>query len=113
MNNLDCAVATLVLHREARQWDDQAVATDLLRQLGVDPVGEAKNARPDPKLVTEEDVARAEAELAAAKDKVEAARAHLEEQKAAAGEPEDAAKSDAPAPFTMSGPLHGDNHKPE
>lgn len=40
MNNLECVVAVLEKHREARQWADLAVAGDLLTQLGVDPAAD-------------------------------------------------------------------------
>lgn len=38
--NLECAMAVLAQHREARNWTDAAVAVDLLAQLGLDPAGE-------------------------------------------------------------------------
>lgn len=41
MTNLECAVAVLAQHREARKWTDTAVAVDLLAQFGLDPAGEA------------------------------------------------------------------------
>lgn len=46
MNNLECAIAVLAKHREARQWADDVVAADLVAQLGLDPQGNAKNAIP-------------------------------------------------------------------
>jgi hypothetical protein len=44
MNNYEATVAILRSQREARAWTDEAVASDLLTQLGVDPAGEAKKA---------------------------------------------------------------------
>ena len=40
MNNLDCALAVLAKHREARRWTDEVVAADLLSQLQIEPSGE-------------------------------------------------------------------------
>ncbi len=48
MTNLECTVAVLAKHREARQWTDEAVAAELVAQLGLDPAGDAKNATPGP-----------------------------------------------------------------
>jgi hypothetical protein len=55
----------LVSHREARRWTDEAVALDLLAQLGLDAAGEAKNAAVvgDTSLVTEAVVAPEAASL--------------------------------------------------
>ena len=39
MTHFETAVAVLAAHREARQWDDAAVARDLLARLGIDPNG--------------------------------------------------------------------------
>lgn len=44
MTNLECAVAVLTKHREARQWTDEAVAADLLAQLGLDAAAEVTDA---------------------------------------------------------------------
>lgn len=83
MNNYDCAVAVLVAHREARQWTDEAVARDLLAQLDVDPVGEAKNAKPVVAAdISEDEVLAHEAAAKEAVDKAKAAREALEAQKA-------------------------------
>lgn len=43
VTNLECTVAVLEKHREARGWTDQEVAADLLAQLGLDADGPAKN----------------------------------------------------------------------
>jgi hypothetical protein len=78
MNNMECIVAVLASHREARAWNDEAVAMDLVAQLGLDPVGDAKNARPVvPVGITEEEVAAHEAAAQLALDKAKAARAEL------------------------------------
>ena len=37
MTNLECAIAVLATHREARRWTDEAVAADLMVQLKLDP----------------------------------------------------------------------------
>jgi sulfur carrier protein ThiS len=80
--NLECAVIVLAKHREARAWADLTVAQDLLTQLGLDPEGVAENAivPADPALVTEDQVAAAEAAAKEATDKAEAARAALDGQ---------------------------------
>ena len=67
MTNLECAIAVLAKQREARRWTDEAVALDLLAQLGLDVAGEAKNAAPviDPALI-EAEVVAAEAAIPAA-----------------------------------------------
>jgi hypothetical protein len=86
VTNLECALNVLAMHREARGWSDEAVATDLLTQLSLDPAGTAKNATtpaPDPAVVTEADVAVAETAAGVATDKAEAARASLHAQTAA------------------------------
>jgi hypothetical protein len=44
MTNYEAVVAILRGQREARQWTDEAVATDLCNQLGLDPGGEATKA---------------------------------------------------------------------
>lgn len=46
MTNLECVMAVLESHREARRWNDETVAIDILAQLGVDDVGQAPNAAP-------------------------------------------------------------------
>jgi hypothetical protein len=63
MKILDCVIATLLRHREARHWSDAAVAADLVGQLGLDPGGEAANPTSvvDPSLVTDDQVVAAEA----------------------------------------------------
>lgn len=78
MNNLECTLAILAAHREGRAWTDEAVAPDLLNQLGLDPAGEAKNARPivDP---DETMVAEAEAEAKDATEKADKADAVAKE----------------------------------
>lgn len=92
MDNLECAMAVLAAHREARQWDDRAVAMDMLAQLGMKPDGEAKNAvAPVPPGITEDEVLAHEAAAKEATDKAAAARAELN----ARLEAEDKAKADA------------------
>lgn len=81
MNNHDCAVAVLEAHREARRWTDDAVAADLLAQLGLDPSAEAKNAvLPAAPGITEDEVVALEAAAKEALDKAHAARAELHGQ---------------------------------
>jgi hypothetical protein len=84
MNNLEAVIATLFRHREARGWTDEAVAADVLAQLGLDPAGEATHATPavDPNLITEDEVVAAETAAQEAVDKAKAARAALEAQTA-------------------------------
>lgn len=86
MTNLECVIAVLASHREARRWTDEAVAHDLLAQLGLDAAGEAKNAAPviDPSLITEAEVVAAEAAAKEAADKARAARDALDAQAEAA-----------------------------
>jgi hypothetical protein len=82
MTNLECVVHALAKHREARRWDDMAVADDLLAQLGLDPAGDAVHAAPlvDPALVTEEQVVAAETTAHEATEKAANARAALDAQ---------------------------------
>lgn len=82
MNNIDCIIAVLRSHREARAWTDEAVALDLLAQLGLDFDGDAKNARPaaDPSLMTEEEVQAHETAAKQAADKAKEAREKLTAQ---------------------------------
>ena len=92
MNNMECVVAVLVAHREARHWTDEAVAMDLVAQLGIDPVGEAKNAKPVVASgITEDEVMAHEAAAKEAVAKATAAREALNAQ----AEEEDKAKVDA------------------
>jgi hypothetical protein len=96
MNNRECVVNVLASHREARQWTDEAVADDLLRQLDLDPEGEAKNAAPvvDPGI--SEDEVRAHEEAAKqATDKARAAREAFDAQRE--GREGDKAKAEADA----------------
>jgi hypothetical protein len=76
MNNMECVVGTLARHREARMWSDDAVAADLLAQLGLKPDAEAKNAiePPDPDVMAEHEVAAFELAAKEASDKATAAR---------------------------------------
>jgi hypothetical protein len=48
MTNFERTVAVLAAHREARQWDDAAVARDLLGRLEVDPNGGGDPVVPAP-----------------------------------------------------------------
>lgn len=95
MTNQECIIAILASHREARGWTDEAVALDLIAQLGLDADGEAKHAAPpvDPTLITEDEVLAAETAAQEAADKAKAARATLAGQTAA----EATAKADAAA----------------
>lgn len=82
MNNHDCIVAVLVAHREARHWTDEEVAHDLVAQLGLDPVGDAANAKPVIMPgITEDEVVAHETAAQQAVDKARAAREALEAQK--------------------------------
>lgn len=97
MTNLECAIAVLMSHREARGWTDEAVALDLLGQLGVEAAGEAVHATPvvDPSLVTEAEVVAAEATAQEAVDKATSARAALIAQTAAGARRADVAADEA------------------
>lgn len=83
MTNLEAVVAALASHREARAWDDTAVARDILGQLGMDEGGNAAKARPlvDPGI-SEDEVLQAEAVAKQAAEKAKAARDALDAQKA-------------------------------
>ena len=86
--NLECVIAVLAGHREARQWTDEAVAADLVAQLGLDPAGEAKNAKPVVMPgITEDEVVAHETAAKEAADKAKAARDALNAQKAEAAKP--------------------------
>lgn len=91
MNNHECVIRVLTSHREARGWTDEAVCSDLLAQLGLDPADEAKNAAPavDPGI-SEDEVRSLEAVAKEATDKAEAARAAFNAQQA---DPEAEAKA--------------------
>jgi len=82
ITDLECAIAVLAVHREARNWTDEAVAADLLTQLGLDARAEAANARPvvDPNMVTEDQVTAFEAAAKEAADRAKAARDQLTAQ---------------------------------
>ena len=82
ITNTEATVAVLEKHREARAWSDSAVATDLLKQLGLDPKGEAKHAAPviNPDQVTVDEVTAAEDAAKKATDKAKALRAALTAQ---------------------------------
>jgi hypothetical protein len=97
MNNRECVLAVLTKHREARAWDDGAVADDLLMQLDIDPTAEAKNAtkvRADTDALAAE-IAAAEVAAKEADDKVAALRSQLDAVLKAAGPPPDMAAADA------------------
>jgi hypothetical protein len=81
MNNRQCVVNLLLAHRQAMRWTDEAVADDVLRQLDLDPEGEAKNATPVfAGGITEDEVVAHETAAQAAVDKATAARAQLKRQ---------------------------------
>lgn len=82
MTNLECVIAVLASHREARRWADEAVALDLLAQLGLDAAGDAAHAAPvvDPSLVTEDEVVAAETEARQALETAQAKRQALNAQ---------------------------------
>jgi hypothetical protein len=91
MNNLECAFAVLESHRTASQsggsgWEPKAVAADLVVQLGLDPTGEAKNAKAVPHPL-EAEVVAAEAEAKAAYEKWQGLRKNLEADKPAPAPP--------------------------
>lgn len=44
MTNLECVIAILANHREARRWADEAVALDVLTGLGLDGASETTHA---------------------------------------------------------------------
>jgi hypothetical protein len=92
MTNLQAITAILAAHREARRWTDDAVAADLVAQLGLDPAADAKNAAPviQPGITEAEVVAHEHAAMDAV-DKAMGARAALTIQA------EVAAKADADA----------------
>lgn len=48
MTNLECVVATLEAHREARQWADHAVALAVLARLGLSAEDEVGVPAPVP-----------------------------------------------------------------
>jgi hypothetical protein len=81
MTNLQAVIAILAAHREGRKWTDEAVAADLVAQLGLDPAGDAKNAAPviDPGITEAEVVAHEQAAQDAV-DKAVAARNTLNAQ---------------------------------
>jgi hypothetical protein len=93
MTNLEAVIAVLVTHREARRWTDQAVAIDLLAQLGLEVGGDAAHATPlvDPGI-TEDEVVAAEKVAQEAFDKAKAARAALDAAKAKTNPGADQAK---------------------
>lgn len=83
MTNLECVIAALAAHREARQWDDAVVAADLVAQLGLNPDGNAAKAKPhNMPGITEAEVVAHEAAAKEAALKAEAARAALKAQSA-------------------------------
>src|SRR3954464_7559491 len=81
--NRECVVAALAGHRQAGPWTDEAVADDLVAQLGLRPDAEAKNAKPivDPNALSEDEVIAAEAQAKEASDKAKAARATFDAQR--------------------------------
>lgn len=98
MNNLDCVMNAIEAHRIGGQWTNEAVARDILGQLGLDTNAEAKNAAPplpDPNIVTEDEVAQAELAAKQAQDKADEARAKLAAQQAEAAADDEAAKKAA------------------
>lgn len=58
MTNLELVISILAKHREARAWTDEAVAADMLAQLGVDPAGivQMTEAEPVPDLPPDQQV---------------------------------------------------------
>lgn len=95
VTNMEATVAVLAAHREARMWNDEAVATDLVAQLGLDPAGTAAHAKPVVMPgITEDEVLAHEAAAKEAVAKAKAARDTLNAQKA-----EGEAAAAALAPF--------------
>jgi hypothetical protein len=105
MNNLEATVAVLAAHREARQWTDEAVAADLVAQLGLKPDGEAKNAKPVvPPGITEAEVVAHETAAKEATAKAKAAREALDAQTTEAKKADPAnslAQTGAPTPVEL------------
>ncbi len=92
MTNMECAIAVLAAHREARAWTDEAVATELLWQLGLTPDGVAANVAPPSDLAVAEaadaaavaeEQARFEADAKADADRIAEIRATQAAQVAA------------------------------
>ena len=122
MTNLEAVIAILAAHREARKWTDEAVAHDLLGQLGLDAAGKAANATPAVKPgITEAEVVAHEVAAKEAVDKAQAwrhalntqaqeedkvrAAAAAEQAKAAEAARQAALKAIPPAPAGVPQPL--------
>lgn len=75
MTNLEAAIDVLCRHRAGRQWTDEAVAADLLAQLGIDPAGLP--------VVTEEKAAAAESAARELLAKAQAAANHARDSRMA------------------------------
>lgn len=105
MTNLECCLAVILHHREARQWSDAAVATDLIAQLGLDPSGVAAKANPalDPSLVTPDQVASAEKDAERSAAWMHELRGRMEAQQKAAAGPDGTVNRQAPAPAGTTG----------
>jgi hypothetical protein len=82
MNNIECVVAVLARHREARHWTDEAVAANLLAELGLDPTDKAAHATAaiDLAQVTEDQVTAAEKAAEQADETARELRARLNDQ---------------------------------
>jgi len=93
ITNLEAAIAVLRRHREARKWNDEAVAHEMMAHLDVAPDGKAAKApvMVDPNLVTEEDTVAAEEAAKVAVDKATAMRGEINKRARA----EDDAKAEA------------------
>jgi hypothetical protein len=105
MNNHEAVVAVLRRHREARAWTDEAAATEVLAQLGLDAGGEAKDATPagDPSAVSEDEVTAHEQAAANAVQKAKEAREQLNQQQQAEGaEPTTASRPPSRDPLDLA-----------
>ena len=93
ITNLEAAIAVLRRHREARKWNDEAVAHEMMAYLDVAPDGKADKApvMVDPNLVTEEDTVAAEEAAKLAVDKASSMRGEINKRARA----EDDAKAEA------------------
>ncbi len=92
--NMECVVAVLAGHRAARTWTDEAVATEILKQLGLKPDAVATNAVPQVVArVTDDQIMAAEA----AREKATNDLAELHAKRKAEHVSDEAEKVDAKA----------------
>lgn len=88
--NRECVVAALEQHRLGGAWNPEAVADDVIAQLGLKPDSDAKNAKPivDPNALSEDEVRAAEAQAKEAQDKAKAVREQFNAQQREANQAE-------------------------